>query len=357
MNNCYKLRWLLLGLLLLLWRSPAYSEQSTSVPLTLDDRIHYQRAIEQVYWNHRIWPKENKTPKPSLDTVLPEASLRAKVTDYLQKSAALAEDWRQPITSSQLQAEMDRMARDTKQPAVLRELFAALNNDPYVIAECLARPALADRLIRNWYASDSRFHGELQQQAQSELQRFPTARLMRNLSGEYTETVWVRRQSNDAPAVPSDPSVMMIDPEEWNELTGSLRVRFVLAAGPAGAPVRSASREIPLRVVSPLKEDETGFYVTTVLEKQSGRIRIASVRWQKQPFDSWWIARKALLTADRATDAGVYTFPAILATSCPDDTWMGTSTSPPTERDYHTAVWTGTEMIIWGGYWNDGANH
>ena len=34
---------------------------------------------------------------------------------------------------------MDRMAQHTKQPEVLRELFEALGNDPFVIAECLAR--------------------------------------------------------------------------------------------------------------------------------------------------------------------------------------------------------------------------
>ena len=46
----------------------------------------------------------------------------------------------------QLQAEMDRMAKHTKQPEVLRELFEALGNDPFVIAECLARPVLTERL-------------------------------------------------------------------------------------------------------------------------------------------------------------------------------------------------------------------
>src|SRR5205085_3104828 len=47
----------------------------------------------------------------------------------------------------QLQAEMERMAHHTKQPEVLREIFQALGNDPFVIAECLARPVLAQRLI------------------------------------------------------------------------------------------------------------------------------------------------------------------------------------------------------------------
>ncbi len=37
------------------------------------------------------------------------------------------------------------MARETKQPELLRGLFEALGNDPFVIAECLARSILLDR--------------------------------------------------------------------------------------------------------------------------------------------------------------------------------------------------------------------
>src|SRR5439155_392223 len=51
--------------------------------------------------------------------------------------------------------EMDRMARDTRQPDVLHELFEALGNDPFVIAECLARPVLAERLIKEPDGNDS----------------------------------------------------------------------------------------------------------------------------------------------------------------------------------------------------------
>ena len=38
--------------------------------LTFAERVAYQRAIEEVYWRHRIWPKENSKPKPSLDEVM-----------------------------------------------------------------------------------------------------------------------------------------------------------------------------------------------------------------------------------------------------------------------------------------------
>jgi hypothetical protein len=53
---------------------------------------------------------------------------------------------------------------------VLRELFDALGNDPFVIAECLARPVLAERLVTNWYAYDQRIHADLKQRAEAELQ-------------------------------------------------------------------------------------------------------------------------------------------------------------------------------------------
>src|ERR1700757_3434423 len=35
------------------------------------------------------------------------------------------------------------------------------------------------------------------------------------------------------------------------------------------------------------------------------------------------------------------------------DSWTATSTTnAPDSRDFHTAVWTGSEMIVWGGYDN-----
>ena len=124
------------------------------------ERVAYQRAIEHVYWRHRIWPKENPDPKPSLDAVMSQAQLENKIRGYLHDSLVLADYWQRPITAEQLQAEMDRMARDTKQPEVLRELFEALGNDPAIIAECLARPILAERLIANFSAQGQTRHVE-----------------------------------------------------------------------------------------------------------------------------------------------------------------------------------------------------
>src|SRR5437764_12591161 len=115
--------------------------------LTFEERVSYQRAIEEIYWRHRIWPNGRKDAKPSLDAVMSQAQLEKKVKDYLRNSEALEDYWQRPNTAEQLQAEMDRMAQNTRQPEVLQELFEALGNDPFVIAECLARPMLAERLL------------------------------------------------------------------------------------------------------------------------------------------------------------------------------------------------------------------
>src|SRR5246127_5404943 len=99
----------------------ARSAKISQRTLTFAERVVYQRAIEDVYWRHRIWPKENPDPKPSLDAVMSLPQLEKKVEGYLRDSLVLEDSWQRPITAEQLQTEMDRMARDTKQPEVLQE--------------------------------------------------------------------------------------------------------------------------------------------------------------------------------------------------------------------------------------------
>src|SRR5437588_9323553 len=93
--------------------------------LTFAERVAYQYAIEEVYWQHRIWPQDNPEPKPPLDAAISPAEVEKKVIDYLRKSQLVTEERGSPITATELQAEMDRMANHTRRPDVLRELFAS----------------------------------------------------------------------------------------------------------------------------------------------------------------------------------------------------------------------------------------
>ena len=72
-----------------LFSSPEAQKQASGKTLTVTERVAYQRAIEEVYWRHRIWPKVNAQPKPSLDAVISQALLERKSLDrspYLQLS-------------------------------------------------------------------------------------------------------------------------------------------------------------------------------------------------------------------------------------------------------------------------------
>ena len=70
--------------------------------LTFAERVSYQRAIENVYWRHRIWPKENPNPKPSLDSVMSQAQLESKVEDYLRNSQAVEDCYKARLSADQL---------------------------------------------------------------------------------------------------------------------------------------------------------------------------------------------------------------------------------------------------------------
>src|ERR1043166_1704808 len=89
------------------------------------------------------------------------AQIEAKVRDYLRNSRALELYLQRPITPEELQAEMDRIAHNTRQPQTLREIFTALGNDAAVIGECVARPVLAERLVRQLSAHDEQFRTQV----------------------------------------------------------------------------------------------------------------------------------------------------------------------------------------------------
>ena len=331
--------------------------------LTFAERVSYQRAIEEVYWRHRIWPKERPDPKPSLDEVMPPAQLEKKVDDYLRNSQALEDYWQQPLSAEQLQAEMKRMAQHTKQPEVLRELFEALGNDPFVIAECLARPALSERLVTNWYAHDQRFHGELRQRAEADLRAHNTVEQMKQTSGKYSEIELVRSDSARHEENRGPEHSVKLTIREWDETvqklaalfggganTGRTRTGVLSRAVAAGVPGSSvASREdgspgkaAPLTqikpgVLRPLQEDEGRYYATAVIEKTADHLKLATVSWLKEPLESWLARVENNAINELQLPAASHRLPKIEAGGCIDDTWTATA-SLPDARDSHSAV-------------------
>ena len=336
--------------------------------LTFAERVAYQRAIEEVYWRHRIWPKENLNPKPSLDAVMSQAQLEKKVEDYLGNSQALEDYWQRPINAQQLQAEMDRMARDTKQPEVLQELFEALGNDPFVIAECLARSTLVERDFAIAEPCTPSLEGS-RAKVQTKSRYVPNANYalptISDATTDCTPGTWAGTSITNAPSGRYSHTAV------W---TGS---EMIVWGGFHIDTLNTGGRYIP---------STDSWLLTSTTNAPEGRTAHAAV-WTGNEMIIWgggfntggrynpttdsWTATSltnapsarqcpAVWTGSEMIIWGGYDF-GVLNTGGrynPDtDTWTATSTTnAPAARYSHTAVWTGSEMIIWGGLGDGGFN-
>ena len=280
---------------------------------------------------------------------MPSAQLEKKVEDYLRNSQALDDYWHKPLSAEQLQAEMERMAQHTKQPETLRELFEALGNDPFVIAECLARPALSERLATSFYAHDQRFHGELRRRAEAGLQTHGTVTQMKQTSGKYSEIELVRSDSaQDEVSRAAEPG-LKLNGREWDENMQQLAAMFDGGQNGKAQLLSTPMTQIKTGVLSPLREDEGRYYATAVVMKTRERLTLATVGWPKEALESWRARAENQMPRVMAANSANYTLPAVSdgANGCTDDTWTATD-NLPSSRSGHTAVWTGSEMIIWG---------
>jgi N-acetylneuraminic acid mutarotase len=306
---------------LLGYSRPETLAKNSQRTLTLAERVAYQRAIEEVYWRHRIWPKERPDPKPSLHAVMSQAQLEQKVKDYLRKSQLVTDQRGSPITVEQLQAEMDRMAKHTKQPEVLHELFEALGNDPFVIAECLARPVLTHRMlataesVKESWAAKPEAQMSVTMAAVSANYTLP---LIASQSGTCTDDTWTPTSTVSAP------DAREVYTAVW---TGT---EMIVWGGYDGGPLNTGGRYNP---------STDSWTATTTVNAPTARHTHTAV-WTGSEMIVWggW---------DGECDAGFNTGGRYNPST---DTWTANSTTnAPEGRWDHTAVWTGSEMIVWGG--------
>lgn len=129
--------------------------------LTFEDRVEARRALDEVRYSHQIGANR------PFDEVVPGKSIRDRVQAYLERTVALERSWNKRITAEMLTREVDRMVRHSRLPGRLYEFFDALDHDPLLIRECLARPALVDRLMRSYFDKDRRIHAAERLQAEA----------------------------------------------------------------------------------------------------------------------------------------------------------------------------------------------
>ena len=218
------------------------------------------------------------------------------------------------------------MARDTKQSQVLRELFEALGNDPAIIAECLARPILAARLIADFSAQDQTRHvGSTPTDALRAISVVKTlgqvVYTLPQIADACTNDTWSATTTANAPLG------RIAHTAVW---TGS---EMIVWGGGSGNP--------SLNTGGKYDPGTDSWTATSMTNAPSVRTNHTAV-WTGSEMIIWggyfYDGRAHWLNTGGRYNPGT-------------DSWIATSmTNAPVSRSSHTAVWTGSEMIIWGGY-------
>ena len=305
--------------------------------LTFEDRVKAQEAIERVYYSHLT-----DAIKP-FEEVVPRKVLEDKVRTYLKESLALERFWKTPVTEEMLRRELERMAQRTRMPDRLRELYAALGNDSFLVQECLVRPVVVNRIARNFFAFDRAIHEEARSMggalrdrllsgAVSPLADRSGRTLVELIRDDSEEGSRSSLHDEEIPGRTGEPWRQRLAPKDFNERS-------------SGLPERPGE-------VGPLTEEPERFAISVVLEREPGRIRLARFVVEKIEWDAWWHEVSGSLDEESVQTAGSVGEPLpVAASSCTDGAWdNGILDDIPDPRRGATAVWTGSVMVAWGGY-------
>jgi N-acetylneuraminic acid mutarotase len=327
------------GVLAALVCSCAIAGETGTRSLTFEDRVKAQEAVERVYYAHRTGVTE------SFEKAVPRAVLEGKVRRYLDQTEALALNRNVAVTDEMLQGELRRMGAGSRMPDRLLELYAALGDDTFLIKECLARATLVERLTRESTAFDTSLHKEA---IGRQVARAITG--SRHRRSEPAGTV-SRVAAPGAVAAPQG-TICPID-DLWSPTSGT------------NAP---SPRELHSAIWTGAEMIVWGgyFYDGTSYVLNSGR------RYDPAT-DSWTPTSTTGSPSHRALHTAVWTGSRMVVWGGlgsegylssggrydpATDSWVPTSmTGAPAGRIDHTAVWTGSRMVVWGGYYYDGADH
>jgi N-acetylneuraminic acid mutarotase len=303
--------------------------------LSFEERVNAQAAIERVYYAHQIG-----ATKP-FEEAVPRSVLESKVRKYLEQTAALQTYWKTSITDDTLQRELERMAQGSRMPERLRELYTALGNDPFLIKECLARATLVDRLTHNFFEFDPAMHLSERTKADALQTQLASGKLSPSIDRpDRTVVHFAIGEDKVGEARPGPSLEQRLTPEEF----------------------RKRRAELPPRAgqVSDVLETPDTYAVNIVLSETPAEARVARYVVPKITWDEWWATARRPLTTDSVQSVASsrvgspiqrYGLPLSPRVTCPgDDTWESwTLREVPAPRRSHTAVWTGSVMVVWGG--------
>ena len=321
-----------------------------SAPLSAEETSSLDQLAEAWFRVERLRDEDRKSEVTSGSEATAAAFekrygrevFKRRAEQHLQKTALLDQRWGIVISDTELQRELDRIARQTRRPERLRELFATLGNDSVLIVEVLVRPHLVDKRLRSIYQS---IHsGEK--------------------SADSFES-WVERQSEllyqQAPAKAAEVHLPKIlgsgsdQPDSWTrELPEGPQAKTGQSAIWTGSELIVWGGAVPGRQSNGLWTN-AGFSYNPITDIWT-QIRLDESTPAPRAFHTAvWTGAKMIVWGGEAWDEET-TPPYFVSLNTGgvydpvEDRWVATPVSgAPSARSDHSAVWTGTEMIIWGG--------
>ncbi len=321
-------------------------------------------AIERVYQQHRL--ESQGLPGATLT----DSALRRLVMRDQLKENLLERRYKIVVSKAQVQAEARRIDSTTQAPHILTELKAALGDDAERFAQAVVRPIIVDRELRKSFNDDH----ALQRTRLEILENFRLS-LMRshhrtggleelralaecNSNLNLSEVTWLFgsasfvEQSRYEALKKS--SVNNQQKRSFNELDPQIRSRIQDELRKAGD-------------ISSVVADPKGFAFYIARKRTTELLETIVISVPDQSYDGWLDqvdvtlapASEVLSRQDEREEIGkklgpipaqASTGPALLnSPASANDVWSKRAGGTRNSRHNHTAVWTGTEMIVWGG--------
>ena len=341
-NSIIKFKNLVLIFLLISGSAYSVDWSNLSEESYIDQLVTCQLKIKEVQWSHSIWPKENKANKPLFSEIANKKHVHQQVINNLKMEAILVEVFDFELSGLMLQNEMNRIANNTKDEDRLKKLFAALNHDPTSISQCLALPNILQRTLQQQYGFSDKIHHQLKQLANNELSSYLIDHLFNSTVATFNQ------------------------------------IEFVLATDPISTSPKESFNQDMLRIEldqqsyddqlsefsdkTKLQELKSSYIYNRIIAKSNQSFTVEELRWKKEDYNIWL---KSQFTSKQEKIASShrdhkYFLPKIISSkqipliktgSVTADTWSPdfTTSGAPNTRLNHSAIWTGTEMIVWGG--------
>ncbi|MBX3725699.1 MAG: hypothetical protein KF823_07245 [Xanthomonadales bacterium] len=295
-------------------------------------------SVEAVYQAARIWPDENPGPRPDASAHLQRQRSQEQARDLPLMAGVLQQRYGLRITAGDVQRELDRMAQQSVAPDRLAALFAALDDDPQRAARCLAWP----HLVRT--ALDEAVHAD--DQLQSGPREAAQSALLRPLDQPPPDARVERRRfvtASQAPAWRDGTSAdTLVDATFWPDLLAPFHPGQTCTA--PGACLNGPARPV-------LEETRHGWQVIHLESASEDEIVLAYWQFDKRSSDETWAVLRRSDLAPVGPPSGDFSLQAPLRTQGTTDAgeWL-TGWHPPAGRIRHSTVWTGTELVVWGGW-------